>query len=176
MKFALFDDQGNRISGGNTLAAGGTSPAPGAQAMATYDRMDVGILSLQQAFNAGDIWDFRVPGDPNKVTFRYKFPRSGFLLGVSFTGTVSQTMQGGVFTTKVDGTNGNTTDVMGPSDAGNSKTYDATAFPAMGTIINAPSPIPFNAGDLAAMKFKNLSNMPVTVNLAGFLIIGLTPQ
>jgi hypothetical protein len=176
MKFGIFDAQGNRISGGSTLAAGGTSPAAGTQPMATYDRMDVGILALQQVYQAKDIYDFRVPGDPNKVTFQYKFPRAGYVLGVSITGTVSQTAQGGIYVTKGDAATGMRTDVMAPTDAGNPQSYDTTNFPSLGKVIMAPSPIAYNAGDVAQMKWVNLENFGLTVNFAGFLIIGLTPQ
>jgi hypothetical protein len=176
MKYSIYDSQGNRVGGGSNLNPGSVSSGSGTTPMATYDRMDVGILALQQAYGPLDIYDFRVPGDPNKVTFRYKFPRDGFVLGVSFTGTVSANMNAGVFVQKADGTTGAQVDVMTPSDAGNTMMYDTTQFPNKGMLIMAPSPVPFKAGDLASMKFKSALNASVTVNLAGFLLVGLNPQ
>lgn len=176
MKYAIYDANGNLVNSGTTIPSqpgNGTGSTP----LATYDRMDIGILSLQQNFQPMDLYDFRVPGDPNQRTFQYKFPRNGFLLGVSLTGSLgNQTTTAGVYVQKTDGGTGQMVDVMAPSDTGNSVSYDSVFFPLTGKVIMAPNPVPFNALDVASMKFKSLSNSPMTVNLAGFLIIGLAPQ
>lgn len=171
MGYNIYNADGSLFASGGFGSGSGSG---GSGSSLTYDRMDVGILSLQQLMQSFDIYDFRVPGDANKRTFQYKFPRSGFVLGASVTGTVTVSILGGLYVTK--SSNGTTSDVMSPADAGNTMTYDVTNFPNNGCIINAPTPIPFAAGELASAKFKNLAGTAVTVNLAGFLIIGLAPQ
>jgi len=164
MKTIIYDAAGNILSstqsGGNTII---------------YNRLDVGVLLLNQAFPTGpNVYDFRVPGDSNNNTFRYRFPRDGWVLGVTMTGTFSTSITGGNYVSKTDGSTGTTADVMQPADAGNGQTYVPATFAQKGVLIMAPAPIPFKKDDLASMKFYSAS--AVTVSLSGFLLVGLTPQ
>jgi hypothetical protein len=140
-----------------------------------YNRLDIGVLLLNQAFPTGpNVYDFRVPGDSNNNTFKYRFPRDGYLLGVSMTGTLSTSITGGNYVSKTDGSTGTTADVMQPADAGNGQTYVPATFAQKGVLIMAPTPIAFKKDDLASMKFYSAS--AVTVSLSGFLLVGLAPQ
>lgn len=175
MKFSFYDDAGKRLSNGTTLGPGGT-PVSGGGAVAAYDKMDVGILALQQVMPSGNIYDFRVPGDPNNLTFKYRMPSPGFVFGVTFTGTINTTGDLGVYLQRFNASNGNGDDVMGPNDPNNKQTYVPTDFANKGMRVRAPAPIQCQADDLLIMKLVNLSAGSLTVNMAGFLNIGLTPQ
>lgn len=181
MKYGLFDSQGNRISGGltgptGTPSPGGTGSSTGGN-VATYDRMDVGILYLNQTFQQDDIYDFRVPGDVFNTTFRYRFPRNGYVLGATISGDTSgQTITGGIYVTRYDHVADQYTDVLTPTDPGNTQTIDPSAFAKSGIIIWAPTPIPYSKDDAAALKFQMTSIQTVTLNLNGFILVALQPQ
>ena len=164
MKQTIYDAAGNVLSTTDTVGAG-----------ITYNRLDIGVLLLNQAFPTGpNVYDFRVPGDSNNNTFKYRFPRDGYLLGISMTGTLSASVTGGNYVSKTDGSTGTSADVMQPADAGNGQTYVPATFAQKGALIMAPTPIAFKKDDLASMKFYSAS--AVTVSLSGFLLVGLTPQ
>lgn len=171
MGYNIYDANGNLTASGGFAGNGGGG---GGGTTLTYDRMDVGILLLNQQFLDAGVYDFRVPGDGNNNTFKYRMPRAGVLFGVSMTGTVSTTIQGGNFVQATSAASGTASDIMQPSDAGNTQTYVPATFQQKGSLILAPSPISLQKDDLIAMKFW--ANQAVTVSLSGFLIIGLTPQ
>lgn len=139
-----------------------------------YNRVDIGILLLNQVYSTSGVYDFRVPGDSNNNTFKYRFPRAGVVLGVSVTGTVNTTLFGGFYVTRYNAATTVTSDMMTPADAGNTQSYDTTTFPQKGALIMAANPIAYNKDDLAAMKFS--ADRACTVSLAGFLLVGLSPQ
>lgn len=170
MGYNVYDSNGNLTASGGFA---GNPPVGGGTAL-TYNRMDIGVLLLNQVYSDQGIYDFRVPGDANNNTFKYRMPRDGFLLGVSMTGTVSTTIIGGIFVQGTLAAGGPQPDLMKPSDTGNTQTFDPPTFAQKGYLTMAPSPIQVRKDDLLAMKFW--SDRPVTVSLSGFLIIGLVPQ
>ncbi|RYF52433.1 MAG: hypothetical protein EOO38_00040 [Cytophagaceae bacterium] len=131
-----------------------------------YDLYDVGILSMQQAFSPGDVYDFRVPGDPDQATFRYKFPRDGVILGFTLTGSIAGFARVGGYVTKRVSQTGQTSDAY-VLDPYTQPYYNDDA----GLRVTFETPIAYAQDDIAQMKARLADG--ARVNFACFLQVGL---
>lgn len=132
-----------------------------------YDLYDVGVLSLQEYFNQGDVYDFRVPGDPSHATFRYRFPRAGYVFGFTITGSIDSGARVGAYITRRDAKTGMT------NDAFHLDPYQQTYFNVeSGIRVTLETPIAYAQDDIVQMKV-HLGDSS-SVNFAGFFQVGLT--
>lgn len=176
MKYSSYSAAGSRLSGGSTITIGNPTPAPGGGTVATYDRLDIGNFVLDTQVDPNGVVDFAIPGDQYMVPQQYKFPRAGFILGLTLLGQPA-IITAGFIVTKTSASDGTQAVVMKPADSGNTGPIGGDAFYKLGKRITPTSPIACNVDDVISIQLKSFNATDAQqMNMAATLNIGLTPQ